>query len=376
MATVDEVIKRIKALRPPRLAAGSELNEIEGPVTALEAYAVIEAARLFCDLPNEFKEYLKRLSDFTRRTAPLKFSKLSRGRVAVEVAARMLNNKLVSQKEFGICGPAAVAMETAQTRPGEYLKIAMGLAEDGRASLRDLLLKPSDQILNYDPGGSIPEADWIVCASIRNEPVNLEKEFSKESYGGSSTQEVFDWMVKAGYRKVIAVDHNVFMPAVYVYPPESRPPGIDPEDKKRCFDTMKDFKQRGWLVLMGCNMSLERGIESMKQVALQHEEMEELMGTSAANSMMSRTVGEVRQKLEEPNPGRFQTLVNVGKMLVSGAAGEGHWVYLEKLESGSLDQSMFSVTMCSHGQRFSAVKVPANGMINKYSGFVAVTDLV
>lgn len=90
---------------------------------------------------------------------------------------------------------------------------------------------------------------------------------------------------------------------------------------------------------------------------------------------MQQTTQRVTSSLEEPNPGRFGTLVNVGKMLVTGGMGDGHWVYLEQLDPSSVDQSMFTVTICSHGLRYRGVNVPANGFINKYTGFVAVTDL-
>lgn len=370
MATLDEVLRRIKTLKPPRYAAGNEVHSIDGPIGMLDAWALIEAVRICCDLPQEYQGILKQLGEFVRRSAPLKFTKLDRATVAVQLLARVLNNSLVSQESFGICGPAAIAMETAHNRPLEYCKIATQLAEDGQSMLGKLVLKPNQRILDYDPGKSIPQVDWMVCASIRNESTNLEKEFSKEVYGGSTLEEVFHWMVKAGYRNVIGVCHQVFAQAVFAHPSGIRPPGLLPEDKDGAFRTLKELRAKGWHIFMGCNMSLQNGIQQMKMGETFAREME------GGEAVLEQTKKKVVESLGTENLGRFQTLVKVGKSLVTGGSvGEGHWVYLEQLDTAMLDESMFTVTVCSHGQRFRSVNVPAAGFINKYYGFVAVTDL-
>jgi hypothetical protein len=102
-----------------------------------------------------------------------------------------------------LCGPAHFAVTLAKVNPIGYVQFAVGLLATGKGTLGSTEYAPVDGILSFDPGLTIPQADWLVAASIRNaaEP----KDGSFGSYENSTHKEVFQWFVNAGFKSVIQI---------------------------------------------------------------------------------------------------------------------------------------------------------------------------
>jgi hypothetical protein len=375
MPTLDDVLKTLKKVKPPRLGAGHEINNISGAVTPLDVWGLLEAVRMCVDLNADYKTAIERLKTFVTNSAPMKFTKLDRAQVAMETLARVLNNSVVNQSKFGICGPAAIAMETAGTRPLEYVKLVTFLCDEGECQFRHLKLKPGPNILNYDPTGNMPQADWVVCASLRNDNDSLIEGFSKETYGGSSCEEVYNWMVKAGYTKVIGVCTVPLAHFCKTSPSSLKPPVLDPTDRVTALKIAMELSASGWQVFLGGYMSLFKSIENLK--IGQNVAADPDMSEEDSQVMQKQTMEKEKAKLMTPTPGAFGRIVDVTKMVVLKKMPDdvGHWVYIESMKPCTLDQNFVTITCCTHGVRHRGVNVPLSGLINKYHGYVAVTDV-
>jgi hypothetical protein len=370
MTMINDALKVLKTLKPPRIAAGLEINKITEPVTPLDVWGLIEAVRLFVDLTQDHRTALERLKEFVTNPRPMKFTRLNRAQVSLQALARLLNHSLINQKTFGLCGPAAIAMETAASRPIEYIKLVSFLCDDGACLFRHLMLKPGPAILAYDPDGEMPQADWVVCASLRNDDESLQEEFSKETYGGTTVGEVYEWMIKAGYRKVIGVCTKPLAHFCKTHPSTLKPPVLKPDDKLTALRIAVDLSESGWHVFLGGYSSLAKSIESLhfgQNLSAESEEPTILENARAAESV----------KLMSKTPGAWGVARDAAKMVVlkKAPADIAHWMYVEKMKPSSVHGGYLTVTCCSYGVRYSSVNVPFEGFANKAFGYVAVTDL-
>lgn len=132
------------------------------------------------------------------------FTQLTRTVVVYQLALRILDPSRINQKRTGLCGPAALAMEIAGSRPDEFAKFAADLVRTGRGQICNYIVHPSEQIRNYRiPRNSIPEADFLVLASLRDSSIVLDETTDLGQYHGSSLVNLFDWCVSCGYQHVV-----------------------------------------------------------------------------------------------------------------------------------------------------------------------------
>jgi hypothetical protein len=375
MATVDQALKTLRTLKPPSAAAGHELNSITEPVTRLDVWGLLEAVRMFVSLTQEQQKAVERLEAFVTNPALMKFTRLSRADVALGAAARVCNNALVDQNAFGICGPAAVAMEIARSRPAEYVKLVTHLCDTGECHLRGLQIVPHARILGYDPGKSIPPVDWVVCASLRNDGDSLTRELDKATYGGSNVLEVYDWMIRAGYKKVVAVSVQPFFSFCKIHPDTLRPPVLDASDPARALEIAVDLSRSGWQVLLSGYMSLTRGIVALHRGEDMVADPE--MAPELRKVIHDKMMADQKQALLTPVPGHLGLIgEGVSRMFGGTPADTRHWILIERMEPSTLDGSLLTVTVCTHGVRHRGTNVPFSGIANKFTGYVAATDMV
>jgi hypothetical protein len=141
---------------------------------------------------------------FSKRTYSGKFSHLSRAKIAEQLRARVINPSLIDQGEAGLCPAAAVVYSLARSKVVEYVQAVIDLYEKGKAQTHKWSIEPCSDLLAYKPPSTagIPEADWIIMASIRDSE-NWFFDFQSETdNGGAWGHEVERWLKKAGYTDV------------------------------------------------------------------------------------------------------------------------------------------------------------------------------
>ncbi len=150
---------------------------------------------------NEKIKAVQLLRTFQREDWGSAFKCLDKNTVTYQLLLRVLEPRLVNQHRLGMCGPATVIMIVAKTDPVAYTKCAVSLFEFGTGSLRLWQLKPDKLILDFDPSGFIPQADWLVLASARNQITDfLVNKSLADQYGRSSLRQRFDWLVNCGFQ--------------------------------------------------------------------------------------------------------------------------------------------------------------------------------
>ena len=151
------------------------------------------------------------VDEFGRSPFPGAFPKLDRSKIAFGLVERLAKPSLINQGGAGLCTTAALVYNLARTRPVEYVRAVTELFDRGRTKINDWIIEPCDDLRFYKPPASakIPQADWIIMASIRDSE-NWFFDYQRESdEGGTDVSETVDWLKKAGYTDV-QEDRNLF----------------------------------------------------------------------------------------------------------------------------------------------------------------------
>lgn len=139
------------------------------------------------------------------------FRFLDRNLVAYQLAVRVLCPERVDQGRAGLCGPAAFVMGLLRGCPSNYVRLARDLLANGYARVGDLRAEPLDAIRTFDPGRSVPQADWLVLASLRNSATFMWRSWSYHiprdlgTYGGTPLTDVFDWCQRCRYDRIVMI---------------------------------------------------------------------------------------------------------------------------------------------------------------------------
>ena len=144
------------------------------------------------------------IDNFAKKLTPGAFPTLDRALVATQLRARVLDPSGINQGQSGLCPSAAVVYTVAKTNPVEYVKAVTQLFDVGTATIGKWKLEPDDDLRFYKlpTSPSIPQADWIIMASIRDSEnwfIDYQAETDK---GGAWGNEVAKWLTKAGYTTV------------------------------------------------------------------------------------------------------------------------------------------------------------------------------
>jgi hypothetical protein len=306
------------------------------------------------------------LEQFGTRPGPIRFTRLQRGIVAMQLLARVLQPGLINQGAFGMCGPAAVAIDTARNNPLGYVTFAISLCENSNGNIGGRMITPVAGILTFDLGTAMPQADWVVLASVRDDNASLQGDFNRATYGGSSCDDVFEWLVRCGFTKVLAMSHITLANSFRAHPLSLLPPTLSTSTKLMTLETAANLSSRGWRLFMLGFMQLATGIERTKAIS----DMEAMIGAPMPTQRAA-----VVNALLTPNPGPVGTIVNVLKGLAGFDSGDTrHWTYVEALTITPGLPGTVTITCCNHGVRYPAVTLPLDAFLNKFLGCVAVTD--
>ncbi len=148
---------------------------------------------------------LKMLDEFAKGDKPPVFLNANRATVADQMRKRVDQPSLINQGQSGTCGPASIAFDLLSRDPALYVGAVASLFNWGYAIIGKWHLKPGVYLLHGAMPDDVPQADWILLASIRDSE-NWFFEYSAKTKisfrSGTSMSELVDWFEETGYTKI------------------------------------------------------------------------------------------------------------------------------------------------------------------------------
>lgn len=154
-------------------------------------------------LPREHAEQL--VNEFASHPAGGVFKRIDRARLAINLLDRVHDPNGIAQGNSSLCGPAALVRAVAFVDPVGYVRYVTRLYETGTGEIRRLRVRAGDDLRAYDPGWSVPPADWIALASLRDSE-NWFFDYQKadnEFAGITLPSHMASWFEKVGFREVV-----------------------------------------------------------------------------------------------------------------------------------------------------------------------------
>jgi hypothetical protein len=146
---------------------------------------------------------LELVTEFAARTKVAAFTQIQRAKVAEQLKVRVNNPMFVNQGSAGLCVPASIVYGLAQRKPLEYVDAVTKLYDYGGALISKWEIKPCADLKKAPCPGGVPEADWIILASIRDDENWFVDFESDEDNGGSTVRETKKWLELAGYKEIV-----------------------------------------------------------------------------------------------------------------------------------------------------------------------------
>lgn len=147
----------------------------------------------------------RKLDEFESRTDAGKWPHLSRAQIASDLRARIDNPDKIDQNQTSLCGASSFFHELAIDDPEKYAQTAIDLFEKGQASINNLILKPSSDLMNYKlDAKDITQGDWILAASLRDSG-NWFMDYQSTGDDASAItipSTMAKWFREAGYQDV------------------------------------------------------------------------------------------------------------------------------------------------------------------------------
>jgi hypothetical protein len=305
------------------------------------------------------------------------FPKLNTNIVTYQLILRILKPERVNQKEFGLCGPAHFMIVLIKSRPAKYASMAIELLKIGKTTGEDgSELIPDEYVTDYDPGDTIPQADWLLAASLRNAqtPIPLGKE---GTYSGTKGPDVFAYCLHAGYKRIAyamcyqrATDsiarffasdgYSGFKPEIVKSQIEARSGLSDWFNPEINFKMACVLRQDGWRVLLLSNSELFKNSPPS----------EDLRQDSVSQDPTTRQVASM---LLEKQESKWNPIVTE-KKIIPGLYVQNfnHWVLAKNIDERG--GSVFLDVYTWGGQYSLKGEVKMKDFVNCYGGFVAAKD--
>ncbi|NIE83306.1 MULTISPECIES: hypothetical protein [unclassified Burkholderia] len=323
----------------------------------------------------------------TLSTAFRSFPQLTRTVVLYQLTLRVLDPYRINQARTGLCGPVSLAVELVRSRPDAYVQFALELAESGAGRIADYEVKPDPSIRNYRVKvNSIPQADFLVLASLRNSARALEATTNLAQYEGTRESDLFEWCKRCGYPQVmmyitppqlpfwppgqaplallLKVAYAVMVVApklgisgdkgvAMVYPPGSAS-GVYPfRTRLEAAERIAHLLACGYKVFLKCNIQLAEAAETYSRLLKNGRTMLEGQ-PEARHAEILKGFQAVAQKDATSKLGNL--------------AMQPHWVLLNQfLISGD----RVSIEVVHHGGVHSFLGLPLDGVLAQLLGFVA-----
>ncbi len=284
--------------------------------------------------------------------------------VIFQIVLRLLKPERVNQDQFGLCGPAHFIITLIKSKPQKYVGMAYDLLTKGRTTGDDgFEVAPDKYVTAYDPSGKIPEADWLIAASLRNAQTEIP-EGKEGRYTGTNASEVYAYFVHAGYKEAISLAcHSGLERALahLVVPPQFRPAGLQIELERFARDS--DIQQpdtnvriASWLRAQGWRVMIQINSKLLTQTP-----PDAFIREAARDS--TNPMHEGARAITEKS---WAPVVSKKSYLLQNT---DHWVLVKNLEVKSGQVSLAVYTWGT--QKKVKGEVPLEEFKNAYSGFVA-----
>ena len=153
------------------------------------------------------------ISEFGERESTPAFTHINKPALIQQLLKRVKEPWHINQASSSLCGPASFLYCVAKKSPGLYARYIVNLYETGVAKIGDLEIEPSDDCRNYKiPPKSIPEADWIGLASLRDSENTFQDydDIGDALPGATFPGDVEDWFKAANFKPVLDETNLLF----------------------------------------------------------------------------------------------------------------------------------------------------------------------
>jgi hypothetical protein len=164
------------------------------------------------------------------------FAGINKHKFAFQLALRVRSPRVINQDQTTLCGPVAVVYDVAKRDPERYVDFALSLYSRGFGQLGATQVVPSTTILGGYRVGLLPEADYVVLASVRDtDAIVISSNLLRDVLTLTKPGALCEFLKRAGYRDV--QDHtflNLSVPLRVlnaVTPFELNGPGHNPFDR-------------------------------------------------------------------------------------------------------------------------------------------------
>lgn len=130
------------------------------------------------------------------------FRLYTRKEVAKSALERVEKPGRIDQGDASLCGPASLLFAVSRDKPDQYAQFIVDLADNGRALLGTLKIKPKKDLkLSKPHKDKVEYADWIGLASIRDSENDFfdYQDPSDTAAGITMPEDLASWYKKAGY---------------------------------------------------------------------------------------------------------------------------------------------------------------------------------
>lgn len=152
------------------------------------------------------------LADFEASTLAGRWARLDKATIIAQTRQRLREPWEVNQGPTNTCGPAAVVVELARRSPRRYVRLVQSLFERGKFRLKNgdmvttssgLRSAPARSVTDGTRTRTVPDADWLVLASLRESANALFSGPDSFDTGGSTHWEVAGWLWNlCGYNRI------------------------------------------------------------------------------------------------------------------------------------------------------------------------------
>ena len=154
------------------------------------------------------------VDDFAARTStPGVWPHINRADLAQGLRARIDGPDLINQGQASLCGPADFFRDLAIDDPVTYARAAIELYETGATNVGTQRIRPCHDLKIHliPPHANIDPADWILCASLRDQD-NWFFDYQSETddfAGITMPHSMANWFRQAGYTEIVN-DTNIY----------------------------------------------------------------------------------------------------------------------------------------------------------------------
>ncbi len=371
MTTLLARVPNPQTLTPAQFAALFQDFEYDGAAGRIDMTAFGDAAYACISHSNKSLDRIKAVKmirDYCFLTASTYYPKLNVTIVLYQLLLRLMSPERVNQMAFGLCGPAHFTILLIKSKPKTYARITMDLLLHGQTRGDDgFEIKPDKYVTDYDPTDKIPQADWLVAATLRNAetPIPAGKE---GEYEGTLGPDVFAYCQHAGYAEVIAL-------TCYDYATDSLAHAVarygyeqyQPEGAKALIPNLGNpFDPVTNICIAGVMLDTWRIMLKLNSAFISHTETTLTVGPGDDPAFIQSLQDQRRQHEKRMLLEKLETPRKVFQVVPASSAN--HWVLAKKI---NIAKDMISLQVYTWGTRYQTVEVPVKSFAKAYSGFVA-----